>query len=242
MRLAYILQKKGIAPLTVSESCVDTALCGDSVGSGGEELGDAGSVETSLCKTESCSQTRSTSTNDDGVIPGKRQKRGVSWPCHSIVSSCTRCSLMVNDGVPLGSVEWRRSLLCSERLRGDDLPRDGGGVKESATRGGGGGRRGGSGGERRVCAGHGPCEASSNHDEKLSDAFEYLGAFSLHLERTRAGKCKENKMIDDATRWVVSKSLDAGRAEEVEMEREGKPHCSSAACHRAHPGRTASHL
>lgn len=70
----------------VTQGSVDTALCGDGVTSRGEELGDTGSVEASLGKTESSAQTGTTSTHDDGIV------------------------LVINDGV-LGGQEGR-GLLC----------------------------------------------------------------------------------------------------------------------------------
>lgn len=52
----------------VSESGVDTTLGGDSVASSREKLGDTGGVETSFGQTESCSQTRATSPNNDSIV------------------------------------------------------------------------------------------------------------------------------------------------------------------------------
>lgn len=82
----------------VSERSIDTTLRGDCVTSCGEKLGNTGSVETSLCETESGSQTGATSTNDNRIV------------------------LVVNDWVFVGE-EWG-SLLCAKRLVGDD-PRGG---------------------------------------------------------------------------------------------------------------------
>lgn len=52
----------------VTEGGVDTTLSSDSVASGREQLGDTGSVETGLSKTEGGSQTGTTSTNDEGIV------------------------------------------------------------------------------------------------------------------------------------------------------------------------------
>lgn len=51
----------------VTESSVDTTLSGDSVGSSGEKLGDTGGLESTLGKTESSSQTGTTSTDNYSV-------------------------------------------------------------------------------------------------------------------------------------------------------------------------------
>merc|ERR1712093_21258 len=52
----------------VAKSSVDTTLSGDSVGSGGEELCDAGGVEAGLCETEGGSQAGTTGADDDGIV------------------------------------------------------------------------------------------------------------------------------------------------------------------------------
>lgn len=52
----------------VAQSSVDAALRSDGVGSGREELRDTGSVETGLGKTESSTETSTTSTNDEGIV------------------------------------------------------------------------------------------------------------------------------------------------------------------------------
>ena len=45
-----------------------TYLGSDGMGSGGEELGDASSLETSFGETEGGSETGTTSTNNDGIV------------------------------------------------------------------------------------------------------------------------------------------------------------------------------
>jgi hypothetical protein len=52
----------------LSERGIDTTLRSYSVGSGGEELGDTGGVEASFSETEGCSQTSSSSANNDGIV------------------------------------------------------------------------------------------------------------------------------------------------------------------------------
>lgn len=52
----------------LSESSVDTTLGGDSVTSGREQLGDTGSLEASLGKTEGSAQTGTTGTDNDGIV------------------------------------------------------------------------------------------------------------------------------------------------------------------------------
>lgn len=56
--LVYVLSERGI----------DTTLSGDSVRTGGKELGDTSSVEASLGKTEGRTQTSSSSTDDNGIV------------------------------------------------------------------------------------------------------------------------------------------------------------------------------
>ena len=90
----------------VSKSSVDTTLSSDSVGSGGEQLGDTSSVETGLSQTEGGSQTSTTSTNDQGIV------------------------FVVNDGVLVA--EEGRSLLCAKGLVGDDAG-GGGAAREGAS-------------------------------------------------------------------------------------------------------------
>lgn len=53
---------------SLSKRSVDTTLGSDSVRSGWEKLGDTGSVETSLCQTESSSQTSTTGSDNDSII------------------------------------------------------------------------------------------------------------------------------------------------------------------------------
>ena len=52
----------------VSESSIDTTLSSDGVRSSREELGDTGSVEASLGKTESSSQTGTTGTDNESIV------------------------------------------------------------------------------------------------------------------------------------------------------------------------------
>jgi len=52
----------------VAECSIDTALGSDSVRSGGEELGDASSLEACLRESESGSETSTTGTDDDGIV------------------------------------------------------------------------------------------------------------------------------------------------------------------------------
>lgn len=52
----------------LSKSSIDTTLSGDGVGSGREEFGDTGSVETGLGETESRTKTGTTSTYDNGIV------------------------------------------------------------------------------------------------------------------------------------------------------------------------------
>lgn len=52
---------------TVTEGGVDTTLSSDGVGTGGEELGDDGSLETLLGETHGGTETGTTGTNDDGI-------------------------------------------------------------------------------------------------------------------------------------------------------------------------------
>lgn len=52
----------------VPQSGIDTSLCSYSVTSGWEELRYTGSVETSFGKTEGCSQTSSTGTDDNRIV------------------------------------------------------------------------------------------------------------------------------------------------------------------------------
>lgn len=80
---------------SLSERSINTTLRSDCVTSRGEKLGYACSVETSLCQTESGSQTGTTSTNNDGIV------------------------LVINDWVLVGEVG--RCLLCAERRVGVDL-------------------------------------------------------------------------------------------------------------------------
>ena len=51
----------------VAERSVDTTLGSDGVRSGGEELGNAGSVEASLGETESGTETGTAGTDNDGI-------------------------------------------------------------------------------------------------------------------------------------------------------------------------------
>lgn len=52
----------------VSESSIDSSLCGDGVRSSWEELGNTSSVESSLGKTESCAETSTSSSDDDSIV------------------------------------------------------------------------------------------------------------------------------------------------------------------------------
>jgi hypothetical protein len=52
----------------LSKRSIDTTLGGDSVRTSGEELGDTGSVEASLGETEGSTQTRTTGTDDNGIV------------------------------------------------------------------------------------------------------------------------------------------------------------------------------
>lgn len=52
----------------VSEGSIDTTLCGDSVASGREQLGDAGGVEPGLGQTEGGTKTRTASSNYNGIV------------------------------------------------------------------------------------------------------------------------------------------------------------------------------
>jgi len=52
----------------VAEGSVDTSLGGDGMGSGGEKLGDAGGLETSLGESEGSSETGTTGTDNDSII------------------------------------------------------------------------------------------------------------------------------------------------------------------------------
>lgn len=52
----------------VSECCIDTSLRGDGMRAGREKLCDACSVEASFCETESCTETGTTSSNNDGIV------------------------------------------------------------------------------------------------------------------------------------------------------------------------------
>jgi hypothetical protein len=52
----------------VSKSSIDTSLCSYGMTSSREELRYAGSVEASLGKTKSSSQTGATSTNNNGIV------------------------------------------------------------------------------------------------------------------------------------------------------------------------------
>jgi hypothetical protein len=79
---------------SLSESGVNTTLSGDGVRSGREQLGDTGSVEASLSKTEGGSQTGTAGTDNEGIV------------------------FVVDDGV-LVAEEWR-GLLCAKRLVCDD--------------------------------------------------------------------------------------------------------------------------
>lgn len=52
----------------LSQCCIDTALCCNSVTSCGEELSYASSIEASLSKSECCTEPRTTGTNDDCIV------------------------------------------------------------------------------------------------------------------------------------------------------------------------------
>lgn len=52
----------------VAKGSVDTTLSGDSVTSGREKLGNTGSVEASLSKTESGTKTGTTGTDNEGIV------------------------------------------------------------------------------------------------------------------------------------------------------------------------------
>ncbi len=52
----------------LSESSIDTTLCGYGMRTGREELGNTGCVEASLGKTEGRTQTSSSSTNNNGIV------------------------------------------------------------------------------------------------------------------------------------------------------------------------------
>ena len=52
----------------VSKSCIDTTLSGNSVRSGWEKFAQAGSLVTLFCETKSCTETSSTSSNNDTVV------------------------------------------------------------------------------------------------------------------------------------------------------------------------------
>jgi hypothetical protein len=74
----------------LSKRGIDTSLCSYGMRSGGKKLGNTGRVEASFSKTESCSQTRASSSNNDSVI------------------------LVVDDGVFLGNEAGR--FLCPQVL------------------------------------------------------------------------------------------------------------------------------
>lgn len=95
----------------LSKGRVDTTLGSDSVTSGGEELRDTGSVESSLRETESGTQTGTTGTDDDGIV------LVILIP----VSTNLRCSFSMptyNNRVLLGDVA--SGLLGAERLVAED--------------------------------------------------------------------------------------------------------------------------
>ena len=52
----------------LSKRSINTTLCSYSVRTSGKELRDTGSVEASLSETKGCSQTRTSSTNNNGII------------------------------------------------------------------------------------------------------------------------------------------------------------------------------
>lgn len=52
----------------VTQRSIDTALRGHGVASSREELGDAGSVEPSLGKTEGSAQARAAGSDDNGIV------------------------------------------------------------------------------------------------------------------------------------------------------------------------------
>jgi hypothetical protein len=90
---------------SLSKSGVDTTLSGNGMRSSREQLGDTGSVETSLGETERGSQTGTTSTDNESIV------------------------FVVNDGV-LVAEEWR-GLLCAKGLVCDDAS-SGGAAREGA--------------------------------------------------------------------------------------------------------------
>mmetsp|Transcript_23235 Transcript_23235/g.38497 ORF Transcript_23235/g.38497 Transcript_23235/m.38497 type:complete len:271 (+) Transcript_23235:1361-2173(+) len=52
----------------ISERSIDSTLCSNSMGSSGEQLGDAGCFETSFTQAHGCTQTRTSSPDNDSVI------------------------------------------------------------------------------------------------------------------------------------------------------------------------------
>jgi len=52
----------------VAQGGVDTSLSGDSVGPGGEKLGDASGLESGFTEAERSSEAGSSSSDDDGVV------------------------------------------------------------------------------------------------------------------------------------------------------------------------------
>jgi hypothetical protein len=90
---------------SLSKGSVDTTLSGNGMRSSGEQLGDTGSVEAGLGKTEGGSQTSTAGADDESIV------------------------FVVNDGV-LVAEEWR-GLLCAKGLVCDDTS-GGGAAREGA--------------------------------------------------------------------------------------------------------------
>lgn len=95
----------------VSQSSVDSSLCGDGVRSSWEELGNTSSVESSLGKTESCAKTGSSSSNDDSIVL-------MVLYIINMRSIAARKGETYNDRVFVG--EERRGLFGAERSVCDD--------------------------------------------------------------------------------------------------------------------------
>lgn len=109
----------------VAERSVDTTLRSDGVRSGGEELGNAGSVEAGLGETESGTETGTAGTDNDGIV--LVVLRGGKEPCQPLSLSRRRDFLLGPDSMGYITyddmvlvVDMGRSLLSAETTGSDD--------------------------------------------------------------------------------------------------------------------------
>ncbi len=100
----------------VTQSSVDTALSSDGVGTSREELGDTGSIETSLGKTKGSTETGTTGTDNKSIVLVVLFRCQFSIPAQGIRSF--GFGFTHDDGVLVANE--RRSLLGAQGPVGND--------------------------------------------------------------------------------------------------------------------------